>query len=178
MQESVTKLLEVCPLRRLSISAADSIDVNAIVEEPTVFPKFHGQNPSTSPVVTTFVGRQFLIPPKSVFYNDDIRNLSNILPNGEKFDLIVLDPPWRNKYIRRLKAIRTELSYQMLYNEDLVAIPLDEYIHENTLVVIWCTNSNIHHKAILETFLPKWSLKLLAKWFWIKVRVYSYLNES
>lgn len=59
----------------------------------------------------------------------------------------------------------------MLSNENIADIPMERVIKVNrTLVAIWCTNAPSMIQAVKDLFLSKWKLKLLATWFWIKVR--------
>lgn len=60
----------------------------------------------------------------------------------------------------------------MLYNEDICNLPIEKLTKENTIVAIWCTNSLSHIDAIKTDFLPKWNLKLIATWFWVKVHIF------
>lgn len=57
----------------------------------------------------------------------------------------------------------------MLEKEDIKKIPVENYTKESSIVLIWCTNSDAHINAIKEEFLPKWHLKLLTIWNWIKI---------
>lgn len=58
----------------------------------------------------------------------------------------------------------------MLSNDSIANIPVDELTQPNrTLVAIWCTNAPSMIQAVKDTILPKWKLKLLATWYWIKV---------
>lgn len=62
----------------------------------------------------------------------------------------------------------------MLSNDDIAAIAIENIIQVNkTLVAIWCTNAPSMIQAVKQLFLPKWKLKLLATWFWIKVSIFS-----
>lgn len=62
-------------------------------------------------------------------------------------------------------------SYEMLTNDDIANTPVARWTGvDQTLVAIWCTNAPSTIQAIREQFLAKWQLKLLATWFWIKVR--------
>lgn len=56
-------------------------------------------------------------------------------------------------------------------SNDLIRnIPIEKLIgHDKTLVAIWCTNAPSLIKTVIESFLPKWKLKLVATWYWIKV---------
>uniref|UniRef100_A0A1B0BCR0 Uncharacterized protein n=1 Tax=Glossina palpalis gambiensis TaxID=67801 RepID=A0A1B0BCR0_9MUSC len=51
-----------------------------------------------------------------------------------RYDLIVMDMPWRNKYIKRLKTVKQSLSYDMLRNEELKSMPIEQLTHSKTLV--------------------------------------------
>lgn len=58
----------------------------------------------------------------------------------------------------------------MLNNDEIENIPIEKWTTENrTLVAIWCTNAPSMIQAVQQQFLPKWRLKLLATWYWIKV---------
>ncbi|XP_070062869.1 N(6)-adenine-specific methyltransferase METTL4 isoform X3 [Drosophila virilis] len=112
-----------------------------------------------------------------------IRLLRALLPQlRPSYDLIVIDPPWRNKYIRRLKRVKQELGYTMMDNDQLAMLPLGQLTHERTLVAIWCTNSNLHQQALETQLLPRWQLRLLHKLRWYKLntahQLISDLNEE
>ena len=57
----------------------------------------------------------------------------------------------------------------MLENKDICEIPLENYLNEDGLVVIWCTNAGSHIEAIKNQFLKKWNLQLIANWYWVKI---------
>lgn len=62
----------------------------------------------------------------------------------------------------------------MMTNDLIANIPIEKFVsNDGTLVVIWCTNAPSLIAAVLETCLPKWKLKLIATWYWIKVSFYS-----
>lgn len=86
----------------------------------------------------------------------------------EQFDVILLDPPWWNKYIRRKNAHGNQ-GYQMMYNLDLSVIPVDDILSPEGLVIVWCTNSPQHLKDLREEIFPKWGVRFLTKWYWLKV---------
>ncbi|XP_034488516.1 N(6)-adenine-specific methyltransferase METTL4 [Drosophila innubila] len=114
--------------------------------------------------------RTFIIPQSVRFYNHDVEQMTALLPQLlSNYDLIILDPPWRNKYIRRLKRSKQELGYAMLDNDKLALLPLRQLTHEHTLVAIWCTNSTAHQQALETQLLPSWRLRLLHKLRWYKL---------
>lgn len=125
-----------------------------------------GKNCDTA-VITNINNNNYLFPKNCRFYCKNVISISNELPN-QKFDLIVLDPPWWNKYIRRKKA-KTEHGYQMMYNEELKTIPIEDMLEDNGLVVVWCTNSCQHLNILKNEIFSKWKCKYRATWFWLKV---------
>ncbi|XP_023172095.1 methyltransferase-like protein 4 [Drosophila hydei] len=127
--------------------------------------------------------RTFIIPHSSHFYNHNVDQLTTLLPQLlPSYDLIVIDPPWRNKYIRRIKRAKHELGYAMMDNNQLAQLPLNQLTHERTLVAIWCTNSNIHQTMLETELLPRWQLRLLHKLRWYKLntanRLIGKLNQT
>ena len=115
---------------------------------------------------------------------NDIRNLSHRQLGYKKFDLILMDPPWENKHVKRAlkrrkieEKVQTSDSqrrihndgYEMLDNHTIGrSIPINNLLSENGLVVIYCTNSKRHQTAIQE-WLTNWNLVQVAKWYWLKV---------
>ena len=79
-----------------------------------------------------------------------------------------MDPPWLNKHVKRRKNKAD--GYQMLSNEDIFnKLPnISDIIDEDSLVIIWCTNS-VKHLASIEKWLSQWNLTKKATWFWLKV---------
>lgn len=67
--------------------------------------KFHGENNLNSGKLAIINGNNYLIPPNCKFFNKNIEDITSCLPFSDenKFDFIVLDPPWENRYIKRLK---------------------------------------------------------------------------
>jgi hypothetical protein len=124
-----------------------------------------GANPD-GPIVKRIKNSDFLFPQNCKFYGKDVADMSTHL--DEKYDLIVLDPPWWNKYIRR-KRKHTEHGYDMMYNEELRNLPLENYLSKEGLVAVWCTNSGQHVRTLCDEIFPKWGLEYVGKWYWVKV---------
>nr|CAD7569452.1 unnamed protein product [Timema californicum] len=64
---------------------------------------------------------------------------------------------------------RPAMRYQMMYNKDLVEIPIASLIGPGSLVAVWCTNCESHVNSLKTSVFPAWGLSYLGKWFWIKV---------
>lgn len=65
--------------------------------------KFHGHNALTHTIITKFEDMEFVIPPHCKFFNCDVRTIKDV-DLDDDYDLIVLDPPWWNKFIRRSRS--------------------------------------------------------------------------
>lgn len=121
------------------------------------------------PIVKVIDGNKYLFPRNCEFYCKDVKEMDKYLIE-KTYDVIVLDPPWWNKYIRRKKA-KTEHGYKMMYSDDLKDIPIEKLLSQNGLVVVWCTNSQQHLDNLLNGVFKQWKVQLVSKWYWMKVRV-------
>ncbi|KAH8236643.1 hypothetical protein KR026_007363 [Drosophila bipectinata] len=133
-------------------------------------PQLHGANQSGRMQRFQYHKDVYLIPDRACFYNHNVDQLLTLLPQLlPAYDLIVMDPPWRNKYIRRLKKAKKELGYAMMDTDQLAFMPLSKLIHPRSLVAIWCTNSGQHQTALEQQLLPRWNLRLVHKLRWYKL---------
>ncbi|GLH06217.1 Uncharacterized protein GBIM_11711 [Gryllus bimaculatus] len=131
---------------------------------------FQGCNNLSHPVIEKVNNERYVFPSMCRFFCQDVIKLKEILvPLNVKYDLIVLDPPWWNKYIRRKKSKCTEASYQMMYNDSLKNLPIAELLSPDALVAVWCTNSDQNINALLTEVFPDWGVKYLGTWIWLKV---------
>ncbi len=129
-----------------------------------------GSNQSQDPKIAKVNGKTFLLPSKSEYYVRDVQCMSNLLID-RTFQLIIIDPPWENRFIKRSKT------YGTLGNEDIFeSIPIPDLLDKNDgCLVIWCTNSSRHQSAV-KTWLSRLGLQLRASWYWLKVCVKIYVN--
>ncbi|XP_022319133.2 N(6)-adenine-specific methyltransferase METTL4-like isoform X2 [Crassostrea virginica] len=115
------------------------------------------------------IGKEsYIIPQKATFLLSDFKYHHIIYPTADmdKFDLIVLDPPWQNKSVKRKKM------YGSLRDEDLLDISLEDLAAPGCLVVVWVTNRMKHIKFVKDTLFPKWSVAPAAEWQWLKITKY------
>lgn len=146
--------------------------MNRLYAIPSDLGFFHGENNLNYGKMTTANEQIYLIPPHCKFFNKKVEELESFLPSNEvnKFDFIVLDPPWTNRYIKRVKKqTDNKQGYAMMSDDEISQIPLENYIKQSSIVVIWCTNSEAHINSIKDKLLVKWKLKLLSTWQWVKV---------
>lgn len=65
---------------------------------------FSGGNNTDQAVVKRLGSQPFIFPPFCKFFCRDVKEITESVESLGQFDLILLDPPWWNKYIRRKKA--------------------------------------------------------------------------
>ncbi|XP_028025328.1 methyltransferase-like protein 4 isoform X1 [Bombyx mandarina] len=147
-------------------------DFSASLFQSTIFDhhSINGGSTSDIPLKCKIQNEYFLIPPNSRFYYGSVNEECHKLDNGI-FDLVIADPPWWNRYIRRLKNANEQLSYEMMYNEDIAAIPLSNLLSSNCLVAVWCTNSPANIQAVKNLIFRNWGVRYVASWHWLKVAV-------
>lgn len=90
------------------------------------FGHFHGENNLKQGKVITLNEFSYLIPPNCKFFCKKIEDIESYLkPNASnKYDFVVIDPPWENRYIKRVKLANK--GYPMMTDDEITAIPLGE----------------------------------------------------
>lgn len=144
--------------------------MNRFYDVSSEFKEFFGENNLYCGEITTINECRYLIPPNCRFFNKSVEKIANfLLPANEKFDFIIVDPPWNSRYIKRLRKTFNKKSYSMMSNEDILNIPIHKYTKISSIVIIWCTNSQKHMEFIENNILEKWNLKLISIWNWVKL---------
>lgn len=123
-------------------------------------------NNEDTPVMVKIMDGLYLIPPKSSFVMADTRNLKLFTDILGKFNLIILDPPWENKSVKRKKM------YWTLSNEDLLMLPVPELSAPDCIIGMWVTNRVKHIEFIIKELFPKWKISYITTWYWLKVTKY------
>lgn len=69
------------------------------------FLRLHGENNLSQGLVTQVNNESYLVPAECKFFSYDVSEIEHKLDLLScPFDLVLLDPPWWNKYIRRKRA--------------------------------------------------------------------------
>lgn len=68
---------------------------------------FSGENRSMKPIIYEHNGAHHILPANCRFFNMDIQSVNEADLRGH-YDLIVIDPPWWNKYVRRSRKFNRE----------------------------------------------------------------------
>jgi N6-adenosine-specific RNA methylase IME4 len=118
--------------------------------------------------------QNFYIPARSSFILDTFPSASSALGaytlNTSRFDLIILDPPWHNKAVSRLKT-KKHLSYDTMRRTLAELPPVGNWLAGDGFVGIWCTNNLKMINQVKTILFKRWGVELIAEWVWLKVHL-------
>lgn len=116
MKRKTNEFLDECRKRRLLHSAGD--DEAKLTNEQmklcldqwqsiecSYSKQFNGENTLNKPVIFEMNGVRHIVPANCIFSNTDVQHVKL---KSNDYDLIVMDPPWWNKYIRRSRKFNSE----------------------------------------------------------------------
>ncbi|XP_003747331.2 methyltransferase-like protein 4 [Galendromus occidentalis] len=136
--------------------------------ESTTFAEVSGRSETL-----IFQKREFILPPMSrgILGSLDVdlttpkllEAAEDLYGSEGKYDIIVMDPPWMNKSVKRQRRYMTESA------EDILSrVPIPNLLHDDGLLVVWYTHNERHYRQ-LKDHLAHWNLRILANWTWLKV---------
>ncbi|XP_046880017.1 N(6)-adenine-specific methyltransferase METTL4 [Hypomesus transpacificus] len=111
----------------------------------------------------TLMREKYIIPPQCSFLLSDFTRMQPLVDREQTYELIVLDPPWENKSVKRSRR------YSFLPSTQLKRLPVPSLASPGCLVVTWVTNRPSHLRFVREELYPHWGVKVLAEWLWVKV---------
>ncbi|NXB64991.1 METL4 protein, partial [Struthidea cinerea] len=168
-QHIVCGLAELCEMAK-QFPAVNESDHQAVyvLEDETSHPEQDllscvTENISNFAKIIVLMGQKYLVPPNSSFLLSDISCLQPLLNYKKKYDVIVIDPPWENKSVKRSNR------YSHLSSWQIKQIPVPALAAPNCLVVTWVTNRQKHLRFVKDELYPHWSVKTLAEWHWVKI---------
>lgn len=88
-----------------------------LCSDNTLDAPLNGRNSSENAILTNISGQRYLIPPNCKFTNSYVSEIDKFAK--ELYDFVIIDPPWWNKYIRRVRGSKPE--------EGLVSIKMFKY---------------------------------------------------
>ncbi|KAM9632158.1 N(6)-adenine-specific methyltransferase METTL4 isoform 1-T3 [Trichechus inunguis] len=121
------------------------------------------ENSSSFTKMITLMGQKYLVPPRSSFLLSDISCMQPLLNCRKKYDVIVIDPPWQNKSVKRSNR------YSYLSPMQIKQIPVPKMAAPDCLVITWVTNRQKHLRFVKEELYPSWSVEMVAEWHWVKI---------
>ncbi|XP_067323557.1 N(6)-adenine-specific methyltransferase METTL4 [Anolis sagrei] len=130
---------------------------------PQVQLSYVTENTTNYAKIITLMGEKYLFPPKSAFLLSDVSVMQPLLDYKKKFGIIVIDPPWENKSVKRSNR------YSYLSHWQIKQIPVPALAAPDCLVVTWVTNRQKHLRFVKNELYPYWSVHGVVEWFWVKI---------
>jgi len=138
-------------------------------------------NPNAAPVILSVAAHNFHIPSHTVFLCSSIhqgsasfsQSVKLLLPltisaiRPHRFDLILMDPPWPNRSVRRGKFYSTAENEKDGPFECTVPV-IRDHLSGLGIVAVWITNKAAVRLHVL-TVLADLGLRLQEEWVWVKV---------
>uniref|UniRef100_S4RYP4 Methyltransferase like 4 n=1 Tax=Petromyzon marinus TaxID=7757 RepID=S4RYP4_PETMA len=121
------------------------------------------ENRRRGPSVVDFDGHEYVLPPRCSFLLSDVARLEPLLQCNGTFDLIVLDPPWENKSVKRSKRYRALPEWQ------IARLPVPALASPGCLVLTWVTNRQRLLQFVKRELYPSWRVSDAVEWHWVKV---------
>jgi N6-adenosine-specific RNA methylase IME4 len=125
-------------------------------------------SPSCSQTILDAGKCQYFIPARAVFVLSTIQDgLCAIHMAAQTFDLILMDPPWSNRSVRRSSAYKTHEDQ----GDDpfIQALPiLEKHLKGDGIVGVWVTNKHAVRTQVVDA-LHVLGLRLVTAWTWLKV---------
>lgn len=136
-------------------------------------------NSFVTSVSLVHAGTSFRIPPNASFLMSKITEVTapifsmgaltmypapSATAGPGQFDFILLDPPWKNRSVKR------SAKYDTMCDTDPVALLqslLGQHIAQGGLIACWITNNPRVRAAALEAF-AAWEVQLIEEWAWLK----------
>ncbi|PTB62914.1 MT-A70-domain-containing protein, partial [Trichoderma citrinoviride] len=115
------------------------------------------------------------IPPGAEYLHGSIQDLRQAFVDlAPQFKLIVLDPPWPNRSVRRNQKASTTYNTVSTMSDMrnlLSSIPVASRLAPDGLVAVWITNraSIFDLMTSSKGVFASWGLEMVTQWTWLKV---------
>ncbi|KII66049.1 Methyltransferase-like protein 4 [Thelohanellus kitauei] len=108
--------------------------------------------------------QKFIIPTNATFMICNILDIPDSLVKAlGRFNLLIIDPPWPNRSVRRSNH------YNSLSYDQLLSFNLGRFLTPDSLVLLWITNNTKNHNFLFDQLLPRWNLVPLCLFIWVKL---------
>ncbi|KAI0888947.1 MT-A70-domain-containing protein [Annulohypoxylon maeteangense] len=112
------------------------------------------------------------IPDQSKYLLGSIESQrETFLADAPMFDLIVLDPPWPSRSVKR-KQNSYKIANDMRETKNLLTkIPVASHLKPDGLVAIWVTNKTAVSDLLLSPsgIFSEWGIEFIGEWIWVKI---------
>lgn len=92
--------------------------------------------------------------------------MSRSLVSLKKYDVIVVDPPWKiKKILRKSRPNQVEMDYPMMELEQIKSLPISKIAEDNSTLFLWTTDRYLFDS---RDILEKWGFKYHLTMSWDK----------
>jgi N6-adenosine-specific RNA methylase IME4 len=93
------------------------------------------------------------------------------ISNAPNFDLMVIDPPWPNRSVKRKKNSYSTTTGVMETRKLLESLPVASKLEADGLVAVWTTNKRSLYSLMTSPggILSLWGLEIICEWIWLKI---------
>ncbi|ODQ56142.1 MT-A70-domain-containing protein [Saitoella complicata NRRL Y-17804] len=106
-------------------------------------------------------GCSFFISP----FETSIEHFSNTTATLAGYDLIIMDPPWPNRSVKRGTK-----NYAQIDIASLLDIPAGRWLRdEDSVVGVWVTNKVKYRNFVEEELFDRWGMRKVGEVVWVKV---------
>ncbi|KAI0387704.1 MT-A70-domain-containing protein [Hypomontagnella monticulosa] len=95
----------------------------------------------------------------------------NFLTDAPMFDLMVLDPPWPSRSVKRKRDGYTVVYGMQEARSLLSQIPVSSHLKPDGLVAVWVTNRATVTELLTSPggIFSEWGLEPVGEWIWLKI---------
>jgi N6-adenosine-specific RNA methylase IME4 len=125
-------------------------------------------NPSCHSTIIGIRDRQYIVPSRATFICGSIEaGLLAFNAMRRSFDVVLMDPPWDNRSVRRSRSYQT--SEAQNHDPFVQTIPiLEQHLAPSGVVAVWVTNKARVRNQVIQA-LHHIGLELRGEWTWLKV---------
>jgi N6-adenosine-specific RNA methylase IME4 len=125
-------------------------------------------NPSCCSTILGIQDRQYIVPGRSSFIWGTIEaGLYPFKATRRSFDVVVMDPPWDNRSVRRSRSYQT--SENQSRDPFMQTIPIiEQHLALSGVVAVWVTNKARVRNQVIQA-LQDIGMELRSEWTWLKV---------
>jgi hypothetical protein len=85
---------------------------------------------------------------------------------ASRYGIVCIDPPWKNRSVKRGKKYNTDMSFDELM---VMGSTLQPLLQSQCVCAVWVTNSDTVSQFVTDTFLPSLGFSHVQTWMWLKV---------
>ena len=105
----------------------------------------------------------------SQIFNGDVRDFLRAY-TGPKFDLILVDPPWKYGIDLMPRSRKTENHYDTMSIDEIAHLPIQNVVGKSAILFEWTTSALLHNRGKPDAFtlMDEWGFDYRYEFIWAK----------